>query len=178
MTLPRVSFFFIVVVVVSVSLICRCDGITEKEKTLAIIKPDGLSGNYSDKIKNAILDSGFTILKGMTIQLDEDAAMGFYAEHASRSFFSSLVKYMTSGTVLIMVLEKENAVADWRALIGPTDASAAKITHPHSIRAMCGVTIEKNCVHGSDSLQSAQREIAFFFEEKSSGRVVTEHDEL
>ena len=60
-----------------------------------MIKPDGLSGNYSDKIKNAILDSGFTVLKEMTIQLDEDAAMGFYAEHSSRSFFSSLVKYMT-----------------------------------------------------------------------------------
>ncbi|ONI15342.1 hypothetical protein PRUPE_3G038400 [Prunus persica] len=118
------------------------------------------------------------IVKEMLIQLDEEAAMSFYAEHSSRSFFSSLVKYMTSGPVLIMVLEKENAVADWRALIGPTDASKAKITHPNSIRAMCGLDIQKNCVHGSDSPQSAQREISFFFKEKSSGSAVTEHDEL
>lgn len=73
----------------------RSNGITEKEKTLAIIKPDGLYGNYTENIKKAILDSGFTILKEMTIQLDEDAAMGFYAEHSSKGFFSSLVKYMT-----------------------------------------------------------------------------------
>ncbi|BFG24145.1 hypothetical protein CerSpe_104200 [Prunus speciosa] len=118
------------------------------------------------------------IVKEMLIQLDEEAAVSFYAEHSSRSFFSSLVKYMTSGPVLIMVLEKENAVADWRALIGPTDASKAKITHPNSIRAICGLDLQKNCVHGSDSPQSAQREISFFFKEKSSGSAVTEHDEL
>ncbi|VVA20726.1 PREDICTED: nucleoside-diphosphate kinase [Prunus dulcis] len=184
--LPRVPFLsiflFVVVLVVSLSLPCRSDGFAEKEKTLAIIKPDGLYDNCTDKIKNAIFDSGFTIVKEMLIQLDEEAAMSFYAEHSSRSFFSSLVKYMTStfisGPVLIMILEKENAVADWRALIGPTDASKAKITHPNSIRAMCGLDIQKNCVHGSDSPQSAQREISFFFKEKSSGSAVTEHDEL
>nr|XP_048335866.1 nucleoside diphosphate kinase isoform X3 [Ziziphus jujuba var. spinosa] len=111
-----------------------------KEKTLAIIKPDGLSGNYTDRIKNLISDSGFTICKERIIQLDEESVMSFYAEHSSRSFFGSLVKYMTrlqqstfsSGPVLLMILEKENAVADWRALIGPTDASKAKVTHPHS----------------------------------------------
>nr|XP_024931233.2 probable nucleoside diphosphate kinase 5 isoform X4 [Ziziphus jujuba var. spinosa]XP_024931235.2 probable nucleoside diphosphate kinase 5 isoform X4 [Ziziphus jujuba var. spinosa] len=157
-----------------------------KEKTLAIIKPDGLSGNYTDRIKNLISDSGFTICKERIIQLDEESVMSFYAEHSSRSFFGSLVKYMTrlqqstfsSGPVLLMILEKENAVADWRALIGPTDASKAKVTHPHSIRALCGLDSEKNCVHGSDSPQSAQREISFFFEEKISGRIVPKHDEL
>ncbi|KAL6285360.1 hypothetical protein ACE6H2_009750 [Prunus campanulata] len=180
--LPRVpflsNFLFIIVLVVSLSLPCRSDGSAEKEKTLAIIKPDGLYDNCTDKIKNAIFDSGFRIVKEMLIQLDEEAAVSFYAEHSSRSFFSSLVKYMTSGPVLIMVLEKENAVADWRALIGPTDASKAKITHPNSIRAICGLDLQKNCVHGSDSPQSAQREISFFFKEKSSGSAVTEHDEL
>ncbi|XP_048335862.2 probable nucleoside diphosphate kinase 5 isoform X1 [Ziziphus jujuba] len=149
-----------------------------KEKTLAMIKPDGLSGNYTDRIKNLISDSGFTICKERIIQLDEESVMSFYAEHSSRSFFGSLVKYMTSGPVLLMILEKENAVADWRALIGPTDASKAKVTHPHSIRALCGLDSEKNCVHGSDSPQSAQREISFFFEEKISGRIVPKHDEL
>ncbi|KAI5427450.1 Transcription elongation factor spt6, variant 4, partial [Lathyrus oleraceus] len=110
-------------------------------------------------------------------QLGEATVKRFYAEHSSKSFFSSLVKYMTSGPVLVMVLEKDNAVADWRALMGPTDASKAKITHPHSIRAKCGLDTEKNCVHGSDSTKSAQREILFFFDELAPD-AITEHDEL
>ncbi|KAH7565602.1 hypothetical protein JRO89_XS09G0232800 [Xanthoceras sorbifolium] len=145
------------------------DRSVEKEKTLAMIKPDGVSGNYTDGIKMAILESGFSILRESIVQLDEDKAVTFYAEHSSRTFFTSLIKYMTSGPVLVMVLEKENAVADWRALIGPTDARKAKITHPHSIRAMCGMDSDRNCVHGSDSAQSAQREMPFFFKEMSSG---------
>ncbi|KAM2653937.1 hypothetical protein EV2_025508 [Malus domestica] len=180
--LPRVvsivSNFLLIGFVVSLSLPCRSDATAEKEMTLAIIKPDGLYDNYTDKIKNAISDSGFRILNERLVQLDEDAAMSFYAEHSSRSFFSDLVRYMTSGPVLIMVLEKENAVADWRTLIGPTDASKAKITHPNSIRAMCGKDLQRNCVHGSDSLQSAQREISFFFKEKSPGSGSMGHDEL
>ncbi|KAG4400373.1 hypothetical protein GLYMA_07G040700v4 [Glycine max] len=111
------------------------------------------------------------------VQLDEATVKFFYAEHSSKSFFSSLIKYMTSGPVLVMVLEKDNAIADWRALMGPTDASKAKITHPHSIRAKSGLDVEKNCVHGSDSPKSAQREIPFFFKELSAD-VIAEHDEL
>ncbi|RVX17223.1 putative nucleoside diphosphate kinase 5 [Vitis vinifera] len=191
---PCVSRFLVLLLLVSVSLIGRSSssGSAEKEKTFAMIKPDGLSGNYTDEIKNAILESGFIILREMTVRLDEDTAGKFYAEHSSRSFFPALVKYMTSGPVLVMVLEKVNAVADWRALIGPTDAQKAKVTHPHSffagflivsalifsIRAMCGQDLEKNCVHGSDSPQSAEREISFFFEEFSSGAVGSKHDEL
>lgn len=155
----------------------RCAS-TGKEQTLGIIKPDGLLSNYTDKIKNVILDSGFVIRNEVSLQLDEDSVRTFYAEHSSMSFFNSLITYMTSGPVLVMILEKENAVADWRALIGPTDARKAKITHPHSIRAMCGTNSEKNCVHGSDSPQSAQREISFFFKEKSAGTGFTEHEEL
>ncbi|KAG2722586.1 hypothetical protein I3760_02G133900 [Carya illinoinensis] len=143
-----------------------------------MIKPDGMSGNYTNRIKNVILESGFRIVKETIVQLDEDTAASFYAEHSAKSFFSSLIKYITSGPVLVMVLEKENAVADWRDLIGPTDAHKAKVTHPHSIRAMCGLDSEKNCIHGSDSTQSAQREISFFFKEVSAGAAVTEHDEL
>ncbi|GLU14225.1 hypothetical protein SLE2022_308080 [Rubroshorea leprosula] len=168
----------------------------EKERTLAIIKPDGLFGNYSDRIKQVILDSHFNIAKEMVVQLDEESAATFYAEHSSKSFFASLINYMTSGPVLVMVLEKENAVADWRHLIGPTDAHEAKITDPQrvpdqlsqnhllivssalSIRAMCGLDLQKNCVHGSDSNKSAEREIAFFFKETSSDEAVANHDEL
>ncbi|KAF7814013.1 putative nucleoside diphosphate kinase 5 isoform X1 [Senna tora] len=169
MRLPIVGFIRILVLFVLVSDFWSwTNGNTNKEKTLAIIKPDGLLGNHTDDIKKAILEYGFSILKEKTIQLDEDAVTRFYAEHSSKNFFSSLMKYMTSGPVVVMILEKENAIADWRALMGPTDASKAKSTHPHSIRAMCGLDIQRNCVHGSDSLTSAQREMSFFFRELSA----------
>ncbi|PKI43782.1 probable nucleoside diphosphate kinase 5 isoform X2 [Punica granatum] len=154
-----------------------CDWSTEKEATLAIIKPDGVLGNHTDAIKATILQSGFKISREKIIQLDKDSASSFYAEHSTKRFFDSLVKYVTSGPVLVMVLEKENAISDWRALIGPTDGSKAKITHPNSIRAMCGTDVEKNCIHGSDSPQSAQREISFFFD-TSTSRGDIQHDEL
>lgn len=172
----RVVGFFILICISSSSR-SLSNGSLEKEKTLAMIKPDGLSGNYTDEIKKVILESGFSILREKVVRLDEDGATTFYTEHSSRSFFSSLIKYMTSGPVLAMVLEKENGITDWRALIGPTDARKAKISHPHSIRAMCGLDSEKNCVHGSDSPESAQREMSFFFKEMSSDEV-TRHDEL
>ncbi|XP_066327823.1 probable nucleoside diphosphate kinase 5 isoform X2 [Miscanthus floridulus] len=154
---------------------CRC-GAVERERTLAMIKPDGLSGKYTEKIKAAILDSGFHIVKETEVQLDAERASLFYAEHSQRSFFDSLVKYITSGPVQAMVLERHDAIAQWRALIGPTDARKAKTSHPDSIRAMCGLDSEKNCVHGSDSPESAAREISFFFGEADS--VTVEHDEL
>ncbi|XVF74297.1 hypothetical protein PTKIN_Ptkin13bG0098900 [Pterospermum kingtungense] len=114
---------------------CSSDGSGVKERTLGIIKPDGLSGNYTDRIKQVILESGFTINKEMLVQLDEEKAASFYVEHSSRTFFTSLIKYMTSGPVLVMILEREDAVARWRDLIGPTDAGKAKITHPQ--RSSC-----------------------------------------
>ncbi|PSS18114.1 Nucleoside diphosphate kinase [Actinidia chinensis var. chinensis] len=172
----KILGFILLVCVLSLPRRSSEEGSTEKEKTLAMIKPDGLSGNYTDRVKKIILDSGFSICKEMVVQLDEDTAKSFYTEHASKSFFPNLVRYMTSGPVLVMVLEKVNAIADWRALIGPTDARKAKVAHPYSIRAMCGVDSERNCVHGSDSPESAVREISFFF--KATSSVVTKHDEL
>ncbi|XP_019461922.1 PREDICTED: probable nucleoside diphosphate kinase 5 isoform X2 [Lupinus angustifolius] len=178
MRFPFVGFITILVLVVFASQSCSSThGNIEKEKTLAIIKPDGLLGNYTDDIKRTILEYGFRIFKEKTVQFDEATLKRFYAEHSSKSFFSSLTKYMTSGPVLVMVLEKDNAIADWRALMGPTDSSKAKITHPHSVRAMCGLDTQKNCVHGSDSTKSAEREISFFFRELSAD-IITEHDEL
>ncbi|XP_027336784.1 probable nucleoside diphosphate kinase 5 isoform X2 [Abrus precatorius] len=171
---------FIRILVILLFLFACCSsthGSTKTERTLAIIKPDGLLGNYTDDIKRIILEYGFSIFEEKIVQLDVDTVKRFYAEHSSKSFFSSLIKYMTSGPVLAMVLEKDNAIADWRALMGPTDASTAKITHPHSIRAKCGLDMEKNCVHGSDSPKSAQREISFFFKEHSAD-LIAEHDEL
>ncbi|XP_071689840.1 probable nucleoside diphosphate kinase 5 isoform X2 [Rutidosis leptorrhynchoides] len=145
------------------------------ERTLAIVKPDGVSGNYATSIRKIILESGFVIERQLTLHLDEDTAGRFYAEHSTKSFFPSLVKYMSSGPVLIMVLQKNNAIADWRALIGPTDARKAKVTHP--VRAMCGEDLERNCVHGSDSHESAEREISFFTGIFSEGTTL-KHDEL
>ncbi|XP_031119748.1 probable nucleoside diphosphate kinase 5 [Ipomoea triloba] len=145
----------------------------ENEKTLAMIKPDGILGNYSSVIKETINNHGFSITQELFVQLNEDTVKSFYAEHSLKSFFPSLIEYMTSGPVLIMALEKGNAIDDWRALIGPTDPLKAKATHPRSIRAMCGLDVQRNCVHGSDSPHSAAREISFFFNEPSSG-----HDEL
>ncbi|CAN6244773.1 unnamed protein product [Urochloa humidicola] len=155
---------------------CCSYGAVERERTLAMIKPDGLSGNYTEKIKAAILGSGFHIVKEIQVQLDAERASLFYAEHSERSFFDSLIKYITSGPVLAMILERPDAIAHWRALIGPTDATKAKTLHPNSIRAMCGLDSEKNCVHGSDSLESAAREISFFFGDGDPETV--EHDEL
>ncbi|CAL9046991.1 probable nucleoside diphosphate kinase 5 isoform X1 [Musa acuminata AAA Group] len=148
----------------------------EKERTLAMIKPDGICGNFTNQIKQVILQSGFVIVHEMMLQLDVRNVTLFYSEHSEKSFFPNLVGYMTSGPVLVMVIEKINAIADWRALIGPTDAGKAKASHPNSIRAMCGSNSERNCVHGSDSPQSAAREISFFFGEISPGVIL--HDEL
>ncbi|GJU58083.1 probable nucleoside diphosphate kinase 5 isoform X1 [Tanacetum coccineum] len=163
----------VIVVLVSVASLFSISSLAtadlENERTLAIVKPDGVSGKYISSIKKIILESRFTIQKELTIHLDEDSVTHFYAEHSTKSFFPSLVKYMTSGQVLIMVLEKTNAIADWRALIGPTDARKAKVTHPDSIRAMCGQDLERNCVHGSDSHDSAAREISFFFTDAFPG---------
>nr|XP_043636266.1 probable nucleoside diphosphate kinase 5 [Erigeron canadensis] len=150
----------------------------ESERTLAIVKPDGVSGDYTSSIRKIIQESGFSIQREVTLHLDEDRVTRFYAEHSTKSFFPSLVKYMTSGPVLVMTLQKNNAVADWRALIGPTDAHKAKVTHPDSIRAMCGESLERNCVHGSDSPESAAREISFFFTDTSPEGTTLKHDEL
>uniref|UniRef100_A0A0D6R5A5 Nucleoside diphosphate kinase, mitochondrial n=1 Tax=Araucaria cunninghamii TaxID=56994 RepID=A0A0D6R5A5_ARACU len=150
----------------------------ERERTLAMVKPDGVMANHSEEIKRVISAKGFVITAQKHVQMDESAVKTFYAEHSQRAFFPSLVKFMTSGPVLPMVLEKEDAVAEWRALIGPTDARKARISHPHCIRALCGLDSEKNCVHGSDSHQSAAREIAFFFGDYTSGEAISGHDEL
>ncbi|XP_068659166.1 probable nucleoside diphosphate kinase 5 isoform X2 [Aristolochia californica] len=164
-------------VLLSIFLLCPLlHGSMAKEKTLAIIKPDGVAGNYTNKIKTVILESGFTIVRDMVLQLDEGNATHFYTEHSGKSFFPKLITYMTSGPVYLMVLEKVNAVSDWRNLIGPTDARKAKVSHP--TRAMCGVDLERNCVHGSDSTQSAAREISIFFGKTSTGNGHLKHDEL
>lgn len=132
------------------------------EKTLAIIKPDATAAGFTDAIIEHIKNNGFTIVAQKEMNLSQEQAQEFYAEHKERPFFGDLVAFMTSGPVTVMVLEKENAISAWRNLMGATDpAEAAEGT----IRKLFGASKGENATHGSDSSASAQREITFFFPE-------------
>lgn len=131
-----------------------------KERSLAILKPDCLEKKVQGKVIQHILDAGFEI-KGMKLmQLTEDSAKKFYEVHKERPFYSELVAYMTSGPVIPICMEKENAVADFRKLIGATNPANAE---EGTIRKMYADSIERNIVHGSDSPENAKNEIAHFF---------------
>lgn len=131
------------------------------ERTLAMVKPDAIDNG------EAILDmaraAGFTVLQQRRARLSPEEASEFYAEHYGKKFFDNLVKFMSSGPIMAIVLAKPGAVADWRTLIGPTDSNKARIDAPDSVRARFGTDGSTNAVHGSDSDGSAAREIRFFF---------------
>lgn len=130
------------------------------ERTLSIIKPDAVAKNVIGQIYSRFESAGLRIVAAKMLTLSEAQAKGFYAEHAERSFFGHLVGFMTSGPVVVQVLEGENAVAKNRDLMGATNPKEAA---PGTIRADFADSIDANAVHGSDSLTSAAREIAFFF---------------
>ena len=130
------------------------------EKTFAIIKPDAVAALKSGDIISLIELNKFSILGMNKVQLTQAQAETFYAVHKERSFFGELVQYMISSPVVIMVLSKENAIQEWRDLMGPTNPAQAG---PGTIRRMFGTSIGNNAVHGSDSAQTAQQELAFFF---------------
>ncbi|NCX93958.1 MAG: nucleoside-diphosphate kinase [Gammaproteobacteria bacterium] len=132
------------------------------ERTLSIIKPDAVAKNVIGQILSRFENAGLKIVAAKMIHLDDKTAGDFYAEHRARSFFPALVDFMTSGPVLVSVLEGENAVLTNRELMGATNPKEAK---PGTIRADFAESIDANAVHGSDSLQSAAREIKFFFGE-------------
>ena len=130
------------------------------ERTLTIIKPDGIQqGNIGD-ILQILERNGLQLRGAKLLQLTEQAASGFYAVHRARSFFNDLVRYMCSGPVLVMVLEGENAVPRLRELMGATDPSKAA---DGTIRKKFATSIEKNVIHGSDSSENAKTEINYFF---------------
>ncbi|ORZ36894.1 nucleoside diphosphate kinase [Catenaria anguillulae PL171] len=131
------------------------------ERTLAIIKPDAVQ--HVDDIVYAIEADGFTIIDKQHIHLTIDQARDFYAEHNGKPFFEPLTKFMSSGPIYVMILSRENAIARWRRLLGPTDSVQAREAAPHSIRARFGTDNQRNACHGSDSRTSADREIRFFF---------------
>ena len=133
------------------------------ERTLSILKPDATKRNLTGAINAVIEESGLRIVAQKRIWLTEGQAQGFYAVHKERPFFGDLVTFMTSGPVVVQVLEGDNAVARYRDVMGATNpANAADGT----IRKRFAESIEANSVHGSDSLENAEREIAFFFNDQ------------
>lgn len=132
------------------------------EKTFAILKPNAVNKNWIGKICSLIEDDGFKITAMKMKTLGKSEAEGFYAEHKERPFFNSLVSFMTTGPVVLMVLEAPGAQEKYRNLMGATDPAKAA---PGTIRKLYGESIEANTVHGSDSLDSAKREIKYFFPE-------------
>ncbi|MGB3623605.1 MAG: nucleoside-diphosphate kinase [Ketobacter sp.] len=132
------------------------------ERTLSIIKPDAVGKNVIGEIITRFEKAGLSVVAAKLVQLSDQVAGGFYAEHKERPFYKDLVAFMTSGPVLVQVLEGENAVALNRELMGATNPSEAAAG---TIRADFAQTIDENAVHGSDSTTSAAREIGYFFAE-------------
>lgn len=130
------------------------------ERTLSIIKPNAVKANKIGRILTMMEEDGLKIVAARMKSLTKEEAEGFYAEHKARPFFGSLVSFMTSGPVLLMTLEGEGAVEKYRKLMGATDPAKAA---PQTIRKVYGESLEANSVHGSDSVASADREVAYFF---------------
>ncbi|HEY8554667.1 MAG TPA: nucleoside-diphosphate kinase [Burkholderiales bacterium] len=130
------------------------------ERTLSIIKPDAVAKNLIGAIYSRIEQAGLRIVAAKMVQLNQQQAEGFYAVHKDRPFFKDLVQFMTSGPIMVQVLEGENAIARYRELMGATDPKKAE---KGTIRADFAESIEENVVHGSDSVENAQIEIAYFF---------------
>ena len=132
------------------------------EKTLSIIKPDAVERNLTDEIKNIFIKNKLNIKESKKIQITKDEAAEFYKVHQSKPFYNELCAYLSSGPILVMILEGENAVATNRKLMGATDPKKAE---ENTIRKLYGISIDKNSVHGSDSLENADKEIKFFFKD-------------
>jgi nucleoside-diphosphate kinase len=130
------------------------------ERTLSIVKPDGVRGNHIGEVYRRFEQAGLAIIAARMLQLSQREAEGFYAVHRERPFFRDLVRYMSSGPVMVQVLEGESAIARNREIMGATDPAKAAAG---TIRADLARSIEQNVVHGSDAPETAVREIAYFF---------------
>ena len=130
------------------------------ERTLAIVKPDAVAAGATGRILARIEQEGFRVVAMRLTHLSTADAEGFYAVHRERPFFAALVSFMTSGPVVLMALEKADAIAAWRRLMGPTDPARAE---PGTLRREFGTNIERNATHGSDAPGTAAAEIAWFF---------------
>ena len=132
------------------------------EQTLSIIKPDAVERNLDNEIKQMFIKNGFNIFKEKKIQIEKSEAEKFYKVHETKPFYNDLCAYLSSGPIIAMILEKENAVADNRKLMGATNPKDAE---EGTIRKKYGISIDKNSVHGSDSVENAKIEIDFFFKD-------------
>ena len=130
------------------------------EQTLSIIKPDAVERNLGEEIKAEFLKNKFKIIKEKKIKLEKQEAEKFYQVHQTKPFYNDLCSYLSSGPIIVMVLEKEDAVAGNRKLMGATDPKKAE---EGTLRKKYGISIDKNSVHGSDSIENAKIEIDFFF---------------
>ena len=132
------------------------------EQTLSIIKPDAVERNLENEIKEMFKKQGFSILKEKKIQIEKSEAEKFYKVHETKPFYNDLCDYLSSGPIVVMVLQKENAILENRKLMGATNPIDAE---EGTIRKKYGISIDKNSVHGSDSSENAQIEIDFFFKD-------------
>ena len=130
------------------------------EKTLSIIKPDAVERNLESKIKSFFEKNNLKILKSKKVKISKEEALEFYKVHQTKPFYNDLCNYLSSGPIIVMVLEGENAVLNNRKLMGATDPKKAE---EGTLRKMYGLSIDKNSVHGSDSIKNAKTEINFFF---------------
>ena len=129
-------------------------------RTFAIIKPDAVKNKHTGKIYDKIIQSGFKVISVKLLHMTTNQAEGFYDVPKERPFFNDLIKFMTSGPCMVLALEKDNAVKEWRKTIGSTDP---KVATKSTIRSDFAKNVQENAVHGSDSDENAQKEIAFFF---------------
>ena len=130
------------------------------EQTLSIIKPDAIERNLENKIKDFFKEKNLKIVKSKKVKISKEEAYQFYKVHQTKPFYEELCNYLSSGPIVVMVLEGENAVLHNRKLMGATDPKKAE---ENTLRKMYGISIDKNSVHGSDSLENAKIEINFFF---------------
>jgi|TARA_B100001094_G_scaffold282920_1_gene295309 nucleoside-diphosphate kinase len=135
---------------------------SSEEKTLSIIKPDAVERNLENEIKEMFKNNGFKIVKEKKIQIEKSEAELFYKVHETKPFYNDLCTYLSSGPIVVMILQKDNAVVGNRELMGATNPKEAK---EGTIRKKYGISIDKNSVHGSDSVENAKIEIDFFFKD-------------
>ena len=130
------------------------------ERTLSIIKPDAVERNLENNIKNFFLNNSLRIVDSKKIQITKEEAEEFYKVHQSKPFYNDLCTYLSSGPIVVIILEGQNAISENRRLMGATDPKKAE---KGTLRFLYGISIDKNSVHGSDSLDNAKKEIDFFF---------------
>jgi len=130
------------------------------EQTLSIIKPDAVERNLENKIKSFFVEKNLKVLKSKKIKISKDEASEFYKVHQTKPFYDALCSYLSSGPIIVMILEGDNAVLKNREIMGATDPLKAE---EGTLRKMYGISIDKNSVHGSDSVENAKTEIGFFF---------------